>query len=73
MVGTRAAIFSGCAVIPHWLPHTPVQIFFSLLLVHKKVWCSLSSSSIQTGVLCFVSDFTYNSNSYKLHVIVSYI
>ena len=25
--------------------------FFCLVLVHKKVWCSLSSLSIQTGVL----------------------
>ena len=51
MVETRVATFLGCAVIPHWLPHTPVQIFFSLLLVHKKFWYSLSSSSIQTEVL----------------------
>ena len=25
--------------------------FFRLLLVHKTIWCLLSSSSIQTGVL----------------------
>ena len=48
---TRAATFPGCAMITHWLPHTPVQIFFCLFLMHKIVWCSLSSSSIQTGVL----------------------
>ena len=51
MVGTRAATFPRCAVITHWLSHTPVQISFRLLLVHKTVWCSLSSSSIQIGVL----------------------
>ena len=45
------ARFSGCAVVTHWLPHTLVQIFFRLVLVHKKVWCSLSSLSIQSGVL----------------------
>ena len=45
------ARFSGCAMITHWLPHTLVQIFFRLILVHKKVWCCLSSLSIQTGVL----------------------
>ena len=45
------ARFSGCAVATYWLPHTPVQIFFRLVLVHKKDWCSLSSLSIQTGVL----------------------
>ena len=45
------ARFSECAVVSNWLPHTPVQIFFRFVLVHKTVWCSLSSSSIQTGVL----------------------
>ena len=45
------ARFSGCAVITHWLPHTSVQIFFRFVLVYKKVWCSLSSLSIQSGVL----------------------
>ena len=45
------ARFLECAVVSNWLPHTPVQIFFRLILVHKTVWCSLSSSSIQTGVL----------------------
>ena len=45
------ARFSECVVVSNWLPHTPVQIFFCLVLVHKIVWCSLSSSSIQTGVL----------------------
>ena len=45
------ARFSGCAVATHWLPHTLVQIFFRLVLVHKKVWCSLSSLSIQIGFL----------------------
>ena len=45
------ARFSECAVVSNWLPHTLVQIFFRLVLVHKKIWCSLSSSSIQTGVL----------------------
>ena len=45
------ARFSECAVVSNWLPYTPVQIFFRLVLVHKTLWCSLSSSSIQTGVL----------------------
>ena len=45
------ARFSECAVVSNWLPHTLVQIFFRLVLVHKIVWCSLSFSSIQTGVL----------------------
>ena len=50
------ARFSECA-ISNWLPHTPVQIFFRLVLVHKTVWCSLSPSSLG-------SDFPYNSNIY---------
>ena len=45
------ATFPECPVITHWLPHTPVQIFFRLFLVHKIVWCSLFSSNIQIGVL----------------------
>ena len=45
------ARFSDCVVVSNWLPHTLVQIFFRLILVHKIVWCSLFSSSIQTGVL----------------------
>ena len=45
------ARFSECAVVSNWLLHTPVQIFFRLVLVHNTVWCSLSSSSIQIGVL----------------------
>ena len=45
------ARFSECAVVSNWLSHTLVQIFFRLVLVHKTIWCSLSSSSIQTGVL----------------------
>ena len=45
------ARFSECAVVSNWLPHTPVQIFFRLVLVHKTIWCSLSSFSIQTRVL----------------------
>ena len=43
--------FSEYAVVSNWLPHTPVQIFFRPVLVHKTVWCSLSSSNIQTRVL----------------------
>ena len=43
--------FSECAMVSNWLLHTPVQIFFRLVLVHKTVWYSLSSLSIQTGVL----------------------
>ena len=44
------ARFLGCVVITHWLPNTLVQIFFRLVLKHKRVWCCLSSWSIQTGV-----------------------
>ena len=40
--------------------------FFCLLLVHKIVWCSLSSLNIQTGVLavifCITLIFFDNSN-----------
>ena len=43
--------FSECVVVSNQLPHTLVQIFFRLVLVHKTVWCSLITSSIQTGVL----------------------
>ena len=52
------ARFSECAVVSNWLPHTLVQIFFRLVLVHKTVWCSLSSSSIQTGVLTWTFHIT---------------
>ena len=45
------ARFSECAVVSNWLPHIRIQIFFCLILVHKIVWCSLSSLSIHTGVL----------------------
>ena len=45
------ARFSECAMVSNWLPHTHVQIFFRLVLVHKTVWCSLFPSSIQTRVL----------------------
>ena len=58
VVETRVATFSGCAVITYWLPHTPVQIFSHLLLVHKTFWCSLSSLSIQTGVLAVTFHIT---------------
>ena len=44
------ARFSEYAVVSNWFPHTLVQIFFRLILVHKTIWCSLSSSSIQTRV-----------------------
>ena len=56
--------FSRCAVATHWLPHTPVQIFFHLILVHKKVWCSLSSLSIQTGVLAMTFCITLISHMF---------
>ena len=51
MVGTMVATFSRCAVVIHWLPHTPVQILFHLVFELKKVWCYLSSLNIQTRVL----------------------
>ena len=58
MVGTIGARFSECAVATHWLPHTLVQIFFCLVLVHKKVWFLLSSLSIQTGDLAMTFHIT---------------
>ena len=77
-MGTIEARFLECAVATHWLPHTPVQIFFCLVLVLKKVWCSLSSLSIQTGVLgvtfcktLFLSKFPIklpNDSNYSTHV-----
>ena len=61
------AKFSECAVVTNWLPHILVQIFFRLILVHKTIWCSLSSSSIQSRVLAMTfhitllcSNFSYN-------------
>ena len=57
------ARFSECVGVSNWLPHTPVQIFFRLVLVHKTVWCSLSSSNIQSGVLAgtfCITLFVYN-------------
>ena len=46
------ARFSGRVVVTHWLPRTPVQnLFFCLVLMHKKVSCYLFSLSIQTRVL----------------------
>ena len=42
------ARFLGGAVVTHWLPPTLVQIFFHLILVHKKIQCFLPSLSIQT-------------------------
>ena len=60
------ARFLKCAIATHWLPHTPVQIFFHLVLVHKKVWCSLSSLSIQIGVLAVTFYITLLSKKYFL-------
>ena len=58
------ARFSECAVVTNWFPHTPVQIFFCLVLVHKTVWCSLSSSSIQIGVLVVTFHITLIPSNY---------
>ena len=55
------ARFSGCVVVTHWLSHTPVQIFFRLVLVHKKVWCCLFSLSIQIGVFAMTFCITLMS------------
>ena len=57
-VGTMEARFLGCVVATHWLLHTLVQIFFRLILVHKKFWCSLSSLRIQTRVLAMTFHVT---------------
>ena len=48
------ARFSGYVVVTHWFLHTAVQIIFCLVFVHKKVWCSFSSLSTQTGVLVVI-------------------
>ena len=42
--------FLRCVVVTHLLPHTPAQILFCLVLELKKVWCCISSLSIQIGV-----------------------
>ena len=55
------ARFLECAVVSNWLLHTLVQIFFRLVLVHKTVWCSLSSSSIQTAVLAGTFFISYSN------------
>ena len=62
------ARFLECAMVSNWLPHTPIQIFFCLVLVHKTVWCSLSSSSIRTGVLAgtFRITLIYKTNYEKI-------
>ena len=57
-MGTMVARFLECAMLTHWLLHSLVQIFFHLVLVHKTIWCSLSSSSIQTGVLAMTFHIT---------------
>ena len=43
------ATFLGCIVIFYWLPHTPVQIFFHLILDVRKFEL-VFSLSIQTRV-----------------------
>ena len=59
------ARFSDCAMVTNWLPHTRVQIFFRLVLVHKIVWCSLFSSSIQTRVLAVTFHITLMSVAFE--------
>ena len=59
------ARFLGCAVVTHWLPHTLIQISSLLVLVHKNVWCCLSSLSIQTRVFGICYNFLFNSNKKK--------
>ena len=44
------ATFLECIVVTHWLPLTPIQFYFFLILEFKKVWSYLSSLSIQTRV-----------------------
>ena len=39
--------FPGCAMISYWLPHTPVQIFFHLILDVKKF-----------GIVSFLFEYT---------------
>ena len=72
------ARFSRCIVVTHWLLHTPVKIFFHLILVHKKVWYCLSSLSIQIGVFAVTFCITLfprkfpiklsNESSYSIYV-----
>ena len=61
------ARFLGWVVITHWLSHTLVQIFLHLILVHKKVWCYLTSLSIQTGVLALTFHITLLFSKKKKH------
>ena len=44
------ARFLEYVVVTHWLPHIPIQFFFRLVLVYKKIWCCLFTLSIQIGV-----------------------
>ena len=48
MVGTMVARFLGYVVV------TSVQIFFHVVSVNKRVWCCLSSLSIQSGVFAMI-------------------
>ena len=63
MVETIVATFSGCAMVAHWLLHTPVQIFFHLFLELKKVWCYLSFLSIHTRVFSETFSITLISSA----------
>ena len=65
-MGTIEARFLGRTEASHWLHHTPVQIFFRFILVHKKVYCSLSSLCIQTRVLAVTFCITLLSTLFFL-------
>ena len=57
-MGTMVARMLGCAVATHWLPHTPVQIFF------VSIWCKkkfVLSFLFEYTNWSFGSDFLYNS------------
>ena len=62
------ARFSECAVVSNWLPHTPVQIFFHLILVQKTIWCSLSSLSTQARFLVVTFRITIFSRKINCHM-----
>ena len=61
------ARFLGCVVVTHQLPHTPVQIFSRLILVHKKFWCCLFSLSIQIEVFAVTFHITLVAKKYSVH------
>ena len=56
--------FLECAVVTHWLSHSPVQIFFRFVL-ELKIEMKLHSKRIDNIILYF-----YTSNSYVTYVTI---